>query len=190
MRQRAINWDSEECPFGSDQAWDSTGQGVYYWSKFGGKLRRIERQIHHYGSGLNALVLLGAFRSDPSDNYLLQVGYGGISGPLSNINQDGFGSASFHIFPDTLKWDGFSAEYGSNFLGPALGSATYIVADPELGMVAYGGILRLSGTTMTVQPRDHVRKKAFIGPLGLLVSIDAGTIQQFSLEANGTGDIT
>ena len=35
MRTRATRWDSEETPFGSEMAWDSTGQeGVYYWSKY------------------------------------------------------------------------------------------------------------------------------------------------------------
>ena len=34
MRARAQHWDSEAVPFGSEMAWDSTGQeGVYYWSK-------------------------------------------------------------------------------------------------------------------------------------------------------------
>ena len=34
MRGRAVQWDVEEVPFGSEMAWDSTGQeGVYYWSK-------------------------------------------------------------------------------------------------------------------------------------------------------------
>lgn len=34
MRSRAKVWDSEEVPYGSEMAWDSTGQeGVYYWTK-------------------------------------------------------------------------------------------------------------------------------------------------------------
>lgn len=34
MKQRAAQWDTEAVPFGSEMAWDSTGQeGVYYWSK-------------------------------------------------------------------------------------------------------------------------------------------------------------
>jgi hypothetical protein len=34
MRSRADQWNSEEVPFGSEMAWDSTGQeGVYYWTK-------------------------------------------------------------------------------------------------------------------------------------------------------------
>jgi hypothetical protein len=127
--------------FGSEMAWDSTGQeGVYAWSIYfndsttalnsvnsivayqptvphwgyngnarrywdniyGGKLMRIERQIHHYGSGLNALPLLSSFERNTSDVYLLRVGFGGISGPLTNIDSGGFAAASFHSFEDTL----------------------------------------------------------------------------------------
>ena len=34
MKIRAQRWDTEAVPFGSEMAWDSTGQeGVYYWSK-------------------------------------------------------------------------------------------------------------------------------------------------------------
>ena len=34
MRGRAELWDSQEIPYGSEMAWDSTGQeGVYYWTR-------------------------------------------------------------------------------------------------------------------------------------------------------------
>ncbi|KAI1811099.1 hypothetical protein GGS20DRAFT_579353 [Poronia punctata] len=89
MKSRATKWSTQEVPYGS--RWPGTPQGK---SIYGGKLQCIERQISHYGSGLNAPVLLSAFHSDSSDLYLFQVGYGGTSGPLSNINQDGFASAA------------------------------------------------------------------------------------------------
>ena len=75
----------------------------YIFSSYGGKLQRIERMIHHYGSALNALPLLSQFRQTPKDTYLLQAGYGGITGPLSNIRQDGSMYNGFHSFPDTLR---------------------------------------------------------------------------------------
>ena len=157
--------------------------------RYGGKLRRIERQIHHYGSGLNALVLLGAFRSNPSDSYLLRVGYGGTSGPVSSINEDGFASASFHSWPDTLKWDGYSGDYGPNFVGLVLGTGTYVVQDSVFGLVAYGGVLTSSGTSVSVQTADPVRKRIFIGPLGVLITIDAGIIDNFSYVPS-TGEVS
>ncbi|KAH6987048.1 hypothetical protein EDB80DRAFT_623719, partial [Ilyonectria destructans] len=226
MRARAEIWDSQEIPYGSEMAWDSTGQeGVYYWTRhfgmtesekktinsvigympnvphwgwngnarrywdfvYGGKLKRIERQIHHYGSGLNAQVLLSAFRDDPSDAYLLRVGYAGSAAPLSNINQDGFPSAAFHSFPDTLKWDGITGDYGGGFIGMALNSGTYVANDEELGLVAFGGILSTNGASVTVQPKDAVRKRVFIGPLKVLVTVDVGSIEEFTFDsAKGT----
>ncbi|KAI0161475.1 hypothetical protein GGR57DRAFT_490140 [Xylariaceae sp. FL1272] len=225
MKTRATNWDNQAVPYGSEMAWDSTGQeGVYYWSKYfgytstanktvnsvlgymptvphwgwngnarrywdniyGGKLQRIERQIHHYGSGLNALVLLSAFRSNPSDAYLLQVGYGGSSGPLSSINQDGFASASFHSWPDTLKWDGYSGDYGPGFLGMVLGSGTYVVEHPTFGLLAYGGTLTSSSNSASISITGPVSRRFFIGPLGLLVTVDAGSISSFSYSSDGS----
>ncbi|KAF2969405.1 hypothetical protein GQX73_g4165 [Xylaria multiplex] len=227
MKSRATQWNSEAVPYGSEMAWDSTGQeGVYYWTKYfgytstvtktvnsvlgymptvphwgwngnarrywdniyGGKLQRIERQIHHYGSGLNALVLLSAFRSDPSDWYLLQVGYGGTSGPLSNINQEGFAAASFHSWPDTLKWDGYSGDYGPGFLGMALGSGTYIAQHKTLGLLVYGGTLTSSSgaSSVSVTTQGPVRRKVFIGPLGVLLTTDAGSIDGFNYVSDGS----
>ncbi|KAL4905445.1 hypothetical protein BDW74DRAFT_185011 [Aspergillus multicolor] len=232
MQDRVDYWASLPAPFGSEQAWDSTGQeGVYYWTRYfghealvnktvnsilgymptvahwgwngnarrywdniyGGKLQRFERQIHHYGSGLNALPLLSHFRHNPQDTYLLHVGYGGMNGPLSSIDEEGFASASFHSWPDTLAWDGYSGDYGPNFLGLALGSAVYLVDDPKLGFVAYGGSLKLSenSSSIIVATRDAVKHRIFVGPLSLFVTIDAGAIEGFEYDsAKGTVSLT
>ena len=137
--------------------------------------------IHHYGSGLNALPLLQQFRQTPADIYLLRVGYGGITGPMSNIRQDGSVYNAFHSWPDTLEGDAYSGDYGPNFLAIMLGSATYVVEDPELGgLVAYGGNMAVNGNnTVTVQPRDPVRQRVYIAPLGLYITMSAGQIQEF-----------
>ncbi|KAK7417471.1 hypothetical protein QQX98_004591 [Neonectria punicea] len=221
MRVRAELWHSQDIPYGSEMAWDSTGQeGVFFWTRYfgfeesatktinsvlgymptvphwgwngnarrywdfiyGGKLKRIERQIHHYGSGLNSQVLLSAFRDDPSDSYLLRVGYAGSTGPLSNINQDGFPSAAFHSFPDTLKWDGITGDYGMGFLGMALGGGTYVAEEKDIGLVAYGGVLSSKGSAVTVTPRDVSKRRIFIGPLKVAVSVDAGSIEEFTFD--------
>jgi hypothetical protein len=34
MKKRAELWHSQDIPYGSEMAWDSTGQeGVYYWTR-------------------------------------------------------------------------------------------------------------------------------------------------------------
>ena len=135
---------------------------------------------------MNALVLLSAFRSDPSDTYLLRVGYGGASGPVSSIHQDGFAAASLHSWPETLEWDGYSGDYGPNFVGLALGSGTYVADVDGVGLVAFGGTIVGSGDegddgtgAVVFTTADPVRRKIFIGPLGVSVTVDAGIIRTF-----------
>ncbi|KUJ08726.1 uncharacterized protein LY89DRAFT_711421 [Mollisia scopiformis] len=217
MKNRALVWASEEVPYGSEMAWDSTGQeGIYYWSNYfnltstanktinsvlgymptvshwgwngnarrywdflyAGKLERIERQIHHYGSGLNALPLLRHFQENPEDIYSLRVGYGGNMGPMTNIDQEGFASAAFHSWPDTLAWDAYSGDYGPNFLGHVLGAGTYVYEDPSLGLVAFGGeVESYENGMVVVLPKDAVRRMVYLAVFGTQVSVDAGNIE-------------
>lgn len=135
---------------------------------------RIERQIHHYGSGLNALPLISQFQSDPTDFYLLRVAFGGLSGPLSNIDQGGFAAASFHSFEDTLKWDGYSGDYGPNFVGHALGMGAVLIDHPDFGWQALGGNVVAASPTVQVQVRDSVRRRIFIAPISTMLTLDAG----------------
>ncbi|KAJ7495832.1 hypothetical protein B0H11DRAFT_2155770 [Mycena galericulata] len=211
MKTRWKLWSAERYPFGSEMAWDSTGQeGVYMWSKFfndtttatnalnsiiayqpliphwgyngnarrywdniyGGKLQRIERQIHHYGSGLNALPLMSAFESSPTDYYLLRVGHAGLSGPMTNIDQGGFASASFHSFADTLN--------RPNFSGLSMGTGTTIINHPDFGWQAFGGIVNSTSPAVLVQIRDPVRRRVFIAPIAALLTLDAGAFSTIS----------
>jgi hypothetical protein len=214
MKERAEHWKQEAFPFGSEMAWDSTGQEeVYAWCKYfgyddkaavslnsilgymptiphwgyngnarrywdfiyGGKLRRIERQLHHYGSGLNAIPVLSDYRAHPQDDYLLRVGYGGTMGALTNIDQEGFASVAFHSFPSTLKWDGYSGDYGPNFFGHAFNTATYIINHHEFGWQAFCGNVKVEGDSVSVKPLDSFRMRVYIAPLGLWLTLDAGT---------------
>lgn len=143
-----------------------------------GKTQIVERQIHHYGSALNALPLLSSFH-DSLDPYLLRVGYAGTVAPLSNIHEDGFASCAMHARPEHLSWDGYSGDYGPGFVGMVLGSGTYLVEDDEFGLVVYGGNLKMNGDVAKVEVRDAVRQKVLIGPLGLEIKVDAGIILGF-----------
>lgn len=145
--------------------------------------------IHHYGSGLNALPLLSQFRQTPNDTYLLRVGYGGITGPLSNIREDGSMYNGFHSFPDTLRGDDYSGDYGPNFLGVMLGSASYVADDPDIGLVVYGGNMAVSGSNVTVHPRDSVRRRVYIAPMGIYVTISAGQIDSYSFNKSDASSL-
>lgn len=216
MKGRADHWKTLPYPFGSEMAWDSTGQPeVYAWMRYfgyqpqadatrevilaydptiphwgyngnarrywdflyGGKLPRIERQIHHYGSTLNAVPLFDAFRADPADTHLLRVAYGGLLGGITNIDQQGFSSAAFHSYPDKMKWDAYTGDYGMGFFGHAYATGTYLVKDPTFGWLAYGGNLTQQGSTLHVEPKDSARTRLFVAPAGLWLTLEAGKIE-------------
>lgn len=220
MKERTERWRKEAYPFGSEMAWDSTGQEeVYAWCDYfgyddkalvslnsiigymptvphwgyngnarrywdflyGGKIRRIERQIHHYGSGMNAIPALSHFRKNPADDYLLRIGYGGTMGALTNIDQAGFASAAFHSFPSTLKWDPYSGDYGPNFFGHALNTATYLINHPEFGWQAFGGNVKIKGDWINVTPLDSLRMRVYLAPRGLWLTLDAGRFETVEL---------
>lgn len=154
-------------------------------------MQRIERQIHHYGSGLNALPLISAFESSPTDLFLLRLGFAGLSGPLSNIDQGGFAAASFHSFADTLKWDGYSGDYGPNFSGHTMGMGTFLVKHPDFGWQAMGGNVISTTPTVQVQVRDSVRRRVFIAPLAALLTLDAGAFSTIAYNPTArTVDVT
>lgn len=164
-------------------SWGYNGSARRYWDfLYGGKYERLERQLHHYGSGINAIPLLSEYRDHPDDLYLLRVGYGGTMGELSNIDQEGFGSAAFHSFPDKLAFDPYSGDYGSGFFGHAFNTATYVTDDPALGWLAFGGNLKARGATVTVTPLDSFRSRFYLAPFGLWLTLDAGKFKSVEFD--------
>ena len=156
-------------------SWGYNGSSRRYWDfLYGGKFPRIERQLHHYGSGLNAIPLLAEYRSHPDDLYLLRAGYGGVMGPLANIDQKGFASAAFHSFPDRMSYDPYTGDYGPNFLGHALNTATYLVRDPQLGWLCFGGNIKEAHGVVSFTTLDSSRSRVFLAPIGLWLTLDAG----------------
>lgn len=218
MKARADRWAGQSYPYGSEMAWDSTGQEeVFAWMRFfgydqqattalnsivgymplvphwgyNGAARRYwdfiyagapgsgyERQLHHYGSGLNAIPALTRFRDDPSDLHLLRIGYAGTMGALTNIDQEGFASVAFHAFPEKLHWDAYSGDYGPNFLGHALNTGLYVINHPEFGWQTFGGNATVAGGRVTVRPTDAFRQRIYLAPVGLYLTLEAGQFQQ------------
>jgi len=160
-------------------SWGYNGSARRYWDfLYGGKYPRIERQLHHYGSGINAIPVLDAYRRDPSDLYLLRIGYGGTMGALTGIDQEGFASAAFHSYPDKMAFDPYTGDYGPNFFGHAWNTGTYVAKDAEFGWVVFGGNLSAKGNVVTVEPRDSFRQRVFLAPLGLWLTLDSGMFER------------
>jgi hypothetical protein len=163
--------------------WGYNGSARRYWDFiFAAKYRRLERQLHHYGSGINAIPLLAEYREHPDDFYLLRVGYGGTMGPLTDIDEEGFASAAFHAFPDMLKPDPLSGDYGPNFFGHAWNTATYVVNHPQFGWLAFGGNIKSEGDVVKITPRDSFRSRVYVAPLGLWLTLDSGNFESVELQ--------
>ncbi len=228
MKQRADHWRTLKFPFGSEMAWDSTGQPeVYAWMQYfgyrpqaditrevilgydptipswgyngnarrywdflyGGKYPRVERQIHHYGSALNAVPLFDAYRRNPADVHLLRVAYGGMMGGITNIGADGASSAAFHAWPDMMKWDPYSGDYGMGFYGHAIAAGSYLVNDPTFGWIGFGGAVTTAGDRVTIAPGDGARARLFVAPVGQWITLEAGKIRN-AVYSTGTRRIT
>ena len=172
--------------------WGYNGNARRYWDfLYGGKAgetSRVERQIHHYGSSLNAIPVLSHFRKKPDDLYLLKVGYGGLLGGISNITQDGFGPAAFHSYPSTLKIDGISGDYGSGFYGYAVNTSSYLVKDEDMGWLAFGGNLSQKGDEVEMELTTAAKSKVFIAPKKLWLTLDAGSFKKVAYN-DSTGEV-
>lgn len=161
--------------------WGYNGSARRFWDfLYAGKQQRIERQLHHYGSSNNAIPLFEAYRENPADFYLLRVAYGGLMGSLTNIDADGFGSAAFHSFPDAMKFDALSGDYGMSFFAHAFSTASYLVDHPTFGWLGFGGEVARAGGVVTLTPKDSARTRVFIAPAGLWLTLDAGKFQSVS----------
>ncbi len=169
--------------------WGYNGSARRYWDFiFAAKDRRLERQLHHYGSSINAIPLLAEYREHPDDFYLLRVGYGGTMGALTDIDDEGFASAAFHAFPDMLKPDPLSGDYGPNFFGHVWNTATYVVDHPQFGWLAFGGNVKTEGDVVKITPLDSFRSRVYLAPLGLWLTLDAGNFETVEVNSK-TGSV-
>lgn len=161
--------------------WGYNGSARRYWDFiYGGKLSRVERQLHHYGSALNAIPVLSAYRKNPEDYHLLRIGHAGIMGALANVTEEGFAPGAFHSYPSTLANDGITGDYGSGFYGYASHAGTYIVQHPEFGWLAFSGNLSENKNGVQVEITTASRSRVYLAPEQLLIQTTSGEIQQLN----------
>lgn len=119
--------------------------------------------------------------------HLLRIGYAGGNAALTNIDREGFASAAFHSYPDTLKWDAYSGDYGMNFFGYAMNAATYVVDMKEFGWREFGGnIETMRSRNIAVIPRDVMRRRVYIAPFGLWLVLDSGSFSAVEISRTVT----
>lgn len=169
--------------------WAYNGNARRIWDfLYGGKLSRFERMIHHYGSALNSIPVLYQYRENPSDLYLLRVGYGGLLGAISNITEDGFAPCAFHSFPQTLANDGITGDYGTGFFGYAINSSAYLTYSDEFGWLSFGGNLTTNGDLIKTELTTAARNRFYVAPVGLWLTLDAGEFKSIAYNSK-TGEI-
>jgi hypothetical protein len=131
--------------------WGYNGSARRYWDFiYAAKYTRIERQLHHYGSGINAIPMLAEYREHPDDFHLLRAGYGGVMGALTDID----------------------------FFGQAWNTGTYVANHPDFGWLSFGGNLSVSGDEVTVEPKDASRTRFYLAPAGLWLTLDSGQFER------------
>ena len=170
---------------GGARSWGDAGNNAKWLGTYGTGFG--DRGQMHYRSGLNMIPLIGWYRANPDDQFLLEVSMGAITGQLTNIEPDqGAPSMVWWALPHMMTHDPHSGDYGLGFFGHALESGAYFVAHKELGQLCYLCDLQQSETTDTndkvlITPKDSFRRNVFIEPLSLYLIAEAGRIATLEL---------
>jgi hypothetical protein len=75
-----------------------------------------------------------------------------------------------------MRWDALTGDYGMGFYGHAIAAGSYLVNDPTFGWLSFGGDLKREDSAVTITPRDGARRRLFIAPAGLWITLEAGHI--------------
>ena len=234
-----ISWAANPFPFGSEFAFDTTGQEEdYVWGRYfgttsadrdgadsadgggGGATRAdalanltlaavlayvpstphwayngaawsvcdvnpCERLAGHYRTTLNAIPLLEEYYRNPDDLYLLAPAIGAASLHMATIDANGAASMGFHLSPKHLKLHRYSGDFGLGLFGHVQLAASVFVLHPIHGPQCYLCDATASATlgpnVTTIVPRDSIRRRVFIEPLGVLVEVMAGVLSSVSV---------
>ena len=133
-----------------------------------------EREFHHYGSGLNSAVLLGAYRRFPNESLALRAGFAASWGAFAAVDvESGAPSMAFHADPALLRWDYYSGDAGQNIFGALRMAGCYLDNRTEEGrLVGFGcDVVAAAGSRFLVSPLDAARRLLYIGPLGASVAL-------------------
>ena len=194
---------------GAAWSWGDTSNNAK-WSEN----RRI---AGHYRVTLNALPVLQEYFMQPDDLYLLPVAIGAASLHMATIDEDGATSMGFHLDPAILELDPYSGDFGIGFFGHVQMAASVFVLHPAFGALCFLCDATAAATTTTsaatattsaatattaspglspglgappiytLIPRDSIRRRVFLEPLGVLVQVEAGRLLQLRLTLQGSG---
>ena len=156
---------------GAAWSWGDTGNNA--------KWTAAERVAGHYRVTLNAIPMRMEWMMNPDDFYLLEPTIGAATMHMTTIDSDGAASMGLHLNPDKLKLDPYSGDFGVGFFGSTQLAGAYYVDHPEFGPSCYlcdaaAPAASAGSVVIVITPRDAVRRRVFIEPLGLLFDIVAG----------------
>ena len=139
-----------------------------------------ERELHHYGAPLNALVVLDAYRCQPDSLHLLEIGVGGLTGTLTNINAtDGLASMAWHGSPQVMARDATDCDYGVGFFGHASNAAAFVAnhtTDFASNLSCFLCNLEQHDQGFRATPVDAFHKRMYYAPLGLDILAEVGLV--------------
>jgi len=177
-------------------AWHGNAEG---WGDFSNNAKWMitggwEREGGHYRSGLNSIPLGEGFRRDPDEFYMLEVAMGGMTGLLTNINEEGAPLMGFHMHPFVSQHDPNSGDFGLGFFGSTMNMGSYLVRHADLGYLCYLCNLETSQDIdakvhpgdatgkVTLTPQDAYHRRVYLEPLGLELRALAGSVVSTSVD--------
>jgi len=171
-------------------AYQGNARRFFDFLVYGGQNYGTERLLHHYGAPLNAITIFDAYRADPDQTRLLEIGIGAITGSVTNIAEgSGIASMGWHGSEARLTPDPTSCDYGVGYFGVAINAGAYLVRNAAVG----GGWecflcdlvtspTAAAAESVTLVPRDLFHARLYVQPIGLDVRADAGTFRNATLD--------
>ena len=174
--------------------WGYCGAARRWWDFTinGATMRGNERVLHHYAAALNSIPIYDHALRDPADGFLWRLAACAGGGTLTNIRpSDGSASMGWHGDPDLLRRDSYSADFGVGFYGHWKNAGSYLACTPDLGWLCLhceltsvrpahalalsNGSACTSAAEMRLAPRDGFRRRLYLAPLGLLMTVDGAS---------------
>lgn len=170
--------------------------GCWSWGDTGNNAKWTlgpERITGHYRTTLNAIPALRQFMQDPDDFYLLPPSIGSATLHIAMIDSDGAAAMGLHLDPAILEIDPYSGDFGIGFYGHVQLQASYFIMHREHGPLCFlCDVFTASNRSQTfsIAPRDSVRRRIFVEPLGVLLEVAAGRLIAASIDVSaGTVDL-
>jgi hypothetical protein len=139
----------------------------------------------NYMTSQNGRALLDHFH-DTGDIEDLRIGYGSFLAYWALVRPDGVARNLYTWEPQRMTFDPWSSEMGCGLYFTYLMACSYVVNDPDLGLIGYGCDVEGDPKThLSVVPHDGVAKRIRIGPLGMLIESPAARIERLDVEAGG-----